>query len=51
MLPIWADILVLAALPVILGAVLWIWGEEHADNTTVHESGGDEEPGEMAAVA
>ena len=43
----WIMGVAIVVLPVILRAL----GEEESGNTTVHESGDDEEPGEMAAAA
>jgi hypothetical protein len=37
MLPLWADILILAALPVLVLAAVWI-GDEKPDNMVVHHS-------------
>ena len=42
-LPAWADVLIIAALPVILGIVLAIWGAEEPDNAIVHQQE-DEKP-------
>ena len=36
MLPAWADILIVAALPLILLGALWLLGEETPGNGTVH---------------
>ena len=44
MLPLWADVLAVAALPVILALVLLIWGADDPANTVVHEQEDDEPP-------
>ena len=41
MLPLWADVLAIAALPVILTLVLLIWGADDPANTVVHEQEDD----------
>ena len=54
MLPLWADVLVIAALPLIILAVLWKWGGEEPDNGIVHQQedeARDEDPDLMTAVA
>jgi len=38
----WLIIGILAALPFVLGIVLWRWGAEEPDNGYVHSSGEDE---------
>lgn len=56
--PVWATWLILAALPVILGTVLYFWGEERPDNTVVHhhddeppDSADGDEPGDVLLAA
>jgi hypothetical protein len=45
-LPLWADILIVVATPVILLAVLWKWGGGSPDNSIVHEQDGGQGDGE-----
>jgi hypothetical protein len=51
----WITIGILSALPLILGLVLYFWGEEKHDNGYVHQSGedkdstGDDEGAALAA--
>jgi hypothetical protein len=42
--PVWVTWLILAALPVILGAVLYFFGEDGPDNMIQHYSSEDDEP-------
>ena len=42
MLPLWADVLIVCALPVILLTILWKWGAEEPDNSVVHQQ--EDEP-------
>lgn len=45
MLPLWADVLIVAAIPAILLTVLKLMGDDERDNTTVHNSD-DDPPGD-----
>jgi hypothetical protein len=47
----WLTIGILAALPFILGIVLWRWGAEEHDNGYVHTSGEDEPGSDDEGVA
>ena len=38
MLPFWADVLIVLAIPVILLTILKLMGEDEPDNTVVHHS-------------
>ena len=40
----WLTIGILAALPLVLGIVLWRWGGEEPDNGVVHEQCPDDPP-------
>ena len=54
MLPVWADVLILLALPVLVLAAVWIWGDDEADNTVIRQQENearDEDPDLMTAVA
>jgi len=37
LLPVWADVLIVAAIPAILLAILKFWGREELDNGITHE--------------
>jgi hypothetical protein len=53
-LPLWADALILAGLPVILTVALLIWGKEEPGNAVVHQQENekrDEDPDLQAAAA
>jgi hypothetical protein len=41
----WLTIGILAALPLVLGIVLWKWGGEEPDNGVVHEQENGDPPG------
>jgi hypothetical protein len=53
-LPLWADILIIAAIPVILLAAVWL-ADENPDNMTVHhqqdEPRDEDEPDLIAEAA
>jgi hypothetical protein len=55
MLPAWADILILCALPVIVLAAVWIWGEDdEPDNAVIHHQQDEpqqQEPDVLAEAA
>ena len=44
LLPAWADVLILLAVPLIMLAVVLRWGGGEPDNTVVHHSGDEDEP-------
>ena len=55
MLPLWADVLIILAIPAIFLGAVWIWGDDPPDNTVEHHQENAERDGEdpdlMAAAA